>query len=271
MDPQVAAFLASKGLDPNTMDPNAIVMAWMKDCGGGAAAPAAAPAAPPAQFTADPGLSSTDPANNNPMDRTKMMTDLNGLRALEDSNSITSNGTKGGPSDLNGLRLQLQQQKDLTPPLRGTFTEIINSVEYLQQSVQAAQALSDRQAQNTKRSLVNTFCEQMTAGPRPILTPADVECDKTGEPLPHTVKARLLRADHTKVHVFSENGNQVAKTELELQMEEVRRRQPLQFSERMRQSTPGTPESTDPATQAKKQATEYAEKRNKQIARNRAA
>lgn len=105
---------------------------------------------------------------------------------------------------------------------------------------QAERAASER-ARVEKANLdrqTRVFCENMAKEGR--LSPAEIECDKNGDPLPHTVLARLLRADTTITRTFSENGKTITETELQAQMEEIRRRPTRKFGERIPVQGSGT-------------------------------
>lgn len=126
----------------------------------------------------------------------------------------------------------------LPKSLTAKFSEMAREIKTLTTEVNQLRSTSTATADligknhdTAKRQTVHTFCEQSVKDR--LLTPAEVECDDKGVPLPHTVLARLLRADHTRKHSFSEGGKAVQKTELELQMDEIRARKPHTFSERV--------------------------------------
>lgn len=103
----------------------------------------------------------------------------------------------------------------------------------LRQTIEADRRNNNTIAAATRRAGVRTFCDSMVAERR--LDPADVACDPaTNEPLPGTVLHRLLRAaDSPQTHTYSDGGKTVQRTELEIQMEEIRRREPRKFTEKI--------------------------------------
>lgn len=115
----------------------------------------------------------------------------------------------------------------------------------LEQAERAATERARLERANLDRQ-TRVFCENMAKEGR--LTPAEIECDKNGDPLPHTPLARLLRADTTITRTFSENGKTVTETELQAQMEEIRRRPARQFGERIpvQQGKSGQDDANDP-------------------------
>lgn len=115
--------------------------------------------------------------------------------------------------------------------MAGQIKGLTGLVATLSGKAKATTSMIDQSHTQAKRQLVHNFCEQAVKEGK--LTPADVECDAEGKPLPQTVKARLLRADHTRTHTFSEAGKTVARTELEMQMAEIGARKAHAFSEKV--------------------------------------
>lgn len=111
--------------------------------------------------------------------------------------------------------------------------------------VQAKQDLTDKNNvaihRATIKGNVRAFCEnQVKEGKMPS---SDIECDKDGNPLPHTEFASLMRAAEVPgMHAFSEGGKTVQKTFLEIEMEKVKARKPnsRKFEEKVGNQGAGT-------------------------------
>lgn len=104
----------------------------------------------------------------------------------------------------------------------------------VKEELEAVKAQTEQQLMNAKKANVQAFCESMVKAGK--LLPSEIDAT-SGKP---TIVERLLRADASRVvHKFKENGKDIAKTELDLQMDEIRNRPELvSFSERIGQKPP---------------------------------
>lgn len=100
-----------------------------------------------------------------------------------------------------------------------------------QQDLEAVRRMTRQQVASQKRETIRAFCEEMKAEGKVLQSQLD---DSDGQP---TLIDRLMRADATNVvRVFSEGGKRVTKTELDLQMDEIRNGPAVAyFGERMHQ------------------------------------
>ena len=88
------------------------------------------------------------------------------------------------------------------------------------------QKFAEQQVANQKKLLVETFCEVKCKEGK--ITPAELDPAN-----PANIKDRLMRADSSAiVQKFKEGGQEVALTELDLQMKEIEGRKPFVFGER---------------------------------------
>ena len=120
------------------------------------------------------------------------------------------------------------------------FSELSTTVDSLNKTLATVElkiSAADKAAADRARAeherFVCTFADQAVQSN--FLTPADVERDKTtGAPLPHTMLAQLLRADHSKRFAFTDAaGATVQKTDLELQMDRITKGRAFTFSEKI--------------------------------------
>lgn len=124
-----------------------------------------------------------------------------------------------------------------------TFGATIQSI---QQSLTADRQNHDTAARRARAANIRAFCDDMVEKKK--MAVADREVDKDGNPMPGTELARLMRAaDSPQLHAFSDGGKTVTRTELDVQMDEIKARKPRNFSEKVGAGEPGTLGGTDKA------------------------
>lgn len=124
-------------------------------------------------------------------------------------------GPQGKPQVMSERKRPMQQTDD-SAALRAALRELIQEeICGFRDELLGAKRDTEHFIGNVRKANIRTFCENLRDAGQVL----PVELERT--------VARLNRASTAKLHVFSEKGHRVRKSELDLQMEELQARPPL--------------------------------------------